>query len=54
MEVPYQFSLRFEFVDIVDGLDGRRVIREEFCWWFVDKHRVCVAVEDDRDEWDSP
>ena len=50
MKISHHFWLCFEFVDIVDVLDYRKAIGEEFCWRFVDQYRVCVVVEDDGDE----
>ena len=54
MKVLYYFWLCFEFIDIADGLDDRRAIGEELCWWFVDQYRICFVVEDVGDEWDLP
>ncbi len=51
VQVPDQFWLPLQFVDVVGGFGGWQVVRYNSGWWFACKDCIGIVFEDDRYKW---
>ncbi len=48
MQVPDQFWLHLQLVDVMDGFGEWWAVRQKFGWWFVYEECIGIVVEDNR------